>query len=146
VVLEGNSLDHSRCEWKELEAIVAAEAVAEVAGIVGVAEVVLVVGKAVGIGVVVVVDVVGEAEYTTLGLRVEGQKAQSRIAGVQEERRGFAVEEGRIVEVVANSLVVAGEECWGLAAGAGIESIVVDTQTREGLVEGRAVEHMAGAG
>ena len=47
--------------------------------------------------------------------------------------------------MVANSLVVADEVCWGLVAGAGIENIAVDMQIREGLAEGRAVEHMADA-
>lgn len=67
VVLEGSSLDHSRCAWRALEATAAAEVAVEVAGIVDIAEVVLVVGRAVGIGVGVVDVVVGQAENTTLG-------------------------------------------------------------------------------
>ena len=145
VVLEGNFLDHSRYEWRVPEATAAAEVVAEVASIVGVAEEVLVVGRTAGIEVGVV-DVVEEAENTTLGLQVEGQKAQSRIVGAQGERRDSAVEMGRIVGVVANSLVVADEECWGLVVEAGIESIVVDRQIREELAEGRAAERIADAG
>ena len=146
VVLEGNFLDHSRYEWRASEATAAAEvAVAEVASIVGVAEEVLVVGRAVGIEVGVV-DVVEEAENMTLGLRVEGQKAQSRVVGAQGERRDFAVESGHIVGVVANSLVVADEECWELVAGVGTESIVVGRQIREELAEGRAAERIADAG
>jgi hypothetical protein len=144
-VLEGNSLGRNRSVWRAPEAIVAAEVVVEVAGIVDVVEVVLV-GRAVGIGVGVV-GAVGRVVNTTLGLRVEGLKAQSKVAGGQGERRGFAVEEGRIVEVVANMIVVVADEvCRELVAGAGIESIVVDMQLREVPAEGRAVEHMVGAG
>jgi hypothetical protein len=149
-VLEGNSLDRNRSAWRVLEATVVAEVVVEVAGIVDVAGVVLVAGRAVGIGVEVV-DAVDQAESTTPGLRVEVQKAQSRVVDAQGERRDFAVEEERIVEVVAYMIVVVADEaCWEPAAGAGIESIVVGTQHREELAEGRAVEdkaveHIAGA-
>ena len=145
-VLEGNSLDHIRSAWKVPEATAAAEMVAEVANIVGAAEVALVADKAVGIEVGVV-DAVGRAENTTLGSRVEEQKAQSKIAGDQREKPGFAVEEERIVEVVASMIVVvANEECWGLVGGAGIESIVVGKQRREEPAEGTAVGHIADAG
>ena len=147
-VLEGNSLDHIHYAWKVLEATAAAaaEIVAEVANIVGAAEVALVADKAVGIEVGVV-DAVGRAENTTLGSRVEEQKAQSKIAGDQREKPGFAVEEERIVEVVASMIVVvANEECWGLVGGAGIESIVVGKQRREEPAEGTAVGHIADVG
>jgi hypothetical protein len=91
------------------EATVAAEVVAEIAGIVDVAGVALVAGKVADIGVEVV-DAVDQAESTTLGLRVVVQKAQSRAVDAQGERRDFAVEEGRIVEVVANMIVVVADE------------------------------------
>jgi hypothetical protein len=144
-VLEGNFLGRNRSAWRVPEAIVAAEVVVEVASIVDVAEVALV-GRAVGIGVEVVGDV-GQAGNMTLGLRVEGRKAQSRVAGGQGERRGFAVEEGRIVEVVANMIVVVADgECRELVVVAGIEGIVVDMQLRGVPAGGRAVGHMAGAG
>ena len=129
-----------------LEATAAAEIVAGVAGIVDIAEVAPVVGRAVGIGVGVV-DVVEQAENMTLGSRAEVQKAQSKIVGDQRERRGFAVEAGRIVEVAVNRIVVvADEECWGLVGGAGIEGIVVDMRRLEELAEGRVVEYTADAG
>jgi hypothetical protein len=145
-VLEGNFLGRNRSAWRVPEAIVAVEVVVGVAGIVDVAEAVLVVGRAVGIGVGVV-DAVGQAENTTQGSRVEVQKVQSRAAGGQGERLDFAVEKGRIVEVVANMIVVVADGvCRALVAVAGIESIVVDMQLREVPAEGRAVEHMAGAG
>jgi hypothetical protein len=119
-VLEGNFLGRNRSAWRVPEAIVAAEVVVEVASIVD-AEVVLVVGRVVGIGVGVV--------------------------GGQGERLDVAAEEGRIVEVVANMIVVAADGvCRELVAGAGIESIVVDMQLREVLAEGRAVGHMVDAG
>jgi hypothetical protein len=144
-VLEGNFLGRNRSAWRVPEAIVAAEVVVEVASIDD-AEVVLVVGRVVGIGVGVV-GVVEQAENMTLGSRVEVQKAQSRVAGGQGERLDFAAEEGRIVEVVANMIVVAADGvCRELVAGAGIESIVVDMQLREVLAEGRAVGHMVDAG
>jgi hypothetical protein len=130
-VLEGNFLGRNRSAWRVPEAIVAAEVVVEVASIVD-AEVVLVVGRVVG---------------RVVGIGVEVQKAQSRVAGGQGERLDFAVEEGRIVEVVANMIVVAADGvCRELVAGAGIESIVVDMQLREVLAEGRAVGHMVDAG
>jgi hypothetical protein len=145
-VLEGNFLGRNRFASRVLEAIVAAEVVVGVASIVDVAEAVLVVGRAADIGVEVV-GVVGQAENTTLGSRAEVQKAQSRVAGVQGERRGFAVEEGRIVEVAVNMIVVVADEvCRELVAVAGIESIVVDMQLREVPAEGRAVEHMVDVG
>jgi hypothetical protein len=158
-VLEGNFLGRNRSAWRVPEAIVevvvgvanivdVAEAVlvVGVANIVDVAEAVLVVGRAVGIGVGVV-DAVGQAENTTQGSRVEVQKVQSRAAGGQGERPGFAVEWGRIVEVVANMIVVVADGvCRALVAVAGIESIVVDMQLREVPAEGMAVERMAGAG
>jgi hypothetical protein len=143
-VLEGNFLGRNRSAWRVPEAIV--EVVVGVANIVDVAEAVLVVGRAVGIGVGVV-DAVGQAENTTQGSRVEVQKVQSRAAGGQGERPGFAVEWGRIVEVVANMIVVVADGvCRALVAVAGIESIVVDMQLREVPAEGMAVERMAGAG
>jgi hypothetical protein len=146
VVLEGNFLGRNRSAWKVPEAIVAVEVVVEVAGTVDVAEAVLVVDRAVGIGVGAA-DVVGQAGNMTLGSRVEVQKAQSRVVGDQGERQGFAVEEGRIVEVVANMIVVVADGvCRELVAGAGIESIVVDMQLREVPAEDRAVEHMVDAG
>lgn len=129
-----------------LEATAAAEIVVGVVSIVDVAEVAPVADRVVDIGVEVV-GVAEQAEHTTLGSRAEVQKAQSRIVGDQRERRGFAVEAGRIAEVAVNRIVVvANEVCWGLVGGVGIESIVVDMQLREGLAEGRAVENIAGAG
>jgi hypothetical protein len=148
---EGSFLDRNRSAWTVLEATVAAAVVVEVVGIVDVVEVVLVVGMVVDIGVEVV-DAVDQAENTTLGSRVEVQRAQSRVADAQGERRDFVAEEGRIAEVVVYTIVVvAGEVCWELAAGVGIESIVVGTQRQDELAEGRAVEgkavgHIAGAG
>lgn len=128
-----------------LEATPAAEIVAEVANIVDAAGVAPAVGRAVG-SEVGVVGVVEQAENTTLGSQVEEQKAQSRIAGAQREKQGFAVGEERIAEVVGNRIVaVADEVCWKLVGGAGTASIAVDMRRREELVEGRAVEHIADA-
>ena len=128
------------------EATAAAEIAAEVANIVGAAEVALVADKAVGIEVGVV-DAVGRAENTTLGSQVEEQKTPSRVVDDRRETQGFVVEEEHIVEVVVcRIVVVADEECWGLVGGAGIESIVVGKQRREEPAEGTAVGHIADAG
>lgn len=109
VVLEGSSLDHSHCVSRAPEATVAADV--EVACIAdAAAEVAPVVGMAAGIGAGVV-GVVERVENTTLGSRVEGQRAPSTIGDVQEARQGFAVEWGRIAEVVANRIVVVDEGC-----------------------------------
>ena len=129
-----------------LEATAAAEIVVGVVSIVDVAEVAPVADRVVDIGVEVV-GVAEQAEHTTLGSRAEVQKAQSRIVGDQRERRGFAVEAGRIAEVAVNRIVVvANEVCWGLVGGAGIEGIVVDIRRLEELAEGRVVEYTADAG
>lgn len=70
------------------------------------------VGKAAVDTEVGVVDVVWVAERMILGLRAEGQKAQSMIADAREVRQDSAVEEERIVEVVGRIVVdVVAEEC-----------------------------------
>lgn len=144
-MLAGSFPDRSHCASRAPEATVAA-VVVEVASIVGVAEeVVLAADRVAGIGVGVA-DAVGQVANTIPGSRVEELMVQSTTVGVREERRDSAVEEGRIVEVVANRVVVVDEVCLELVAGAGIESIVVDRQLREGLAEGRPVGHMVGVG
>lgn len=116
VGLEGSSPARSRYALMVLEATAVAavvEAALEAESTVDVVvEEAAAVGKAAVDTEVGVVDVVWVAERMILGLRAEGQKAQSMIADAREVRQDSAVEEERIVEVVGRIVVdVVAEEC-----------------------------------